>query len=60
MLFECKKGFRLVGDRRIKCLATGRWSNNPPVCIGMSRRSQYSAGDRIVINQNSELFDYRM
>jgi hypothetical protein len=47
ILFECKKKFCLVGDRRIKCLATGRWSNNPPLCTGMP-----SSG--IVINQTQD------
>ena len=31
-MFECEPGFELVGDKFVKCLASGRWENPFPVC----------------------------
>ena len=32
--FNCPVGFRLFGEERIKCLATGNWSHDVPSCVG--------------------------
>ena len=36
VLFKCDDGYRMVGKRRIKCLAIGKWNSESPSCVGMT------------------------
>uniref|UniRef100_A0ABI7W9W5 p-selectin n=1 Tax=Felis catus TaxID=9685 RepID=A0ABI7W9W5_FELCA len=31
--FHCAEGYELKGPSKLKCLASGMWTNNPPQCI---------------------------
>lgn len=33
--FQCDTGFKLEGEQRLRCLASGHWDNTLPVCRGM-------------------------
>ena len=32
IVFECSEGFRMVGSNSLRCLETGSWSNEMPIC----------------------------
>ena len=37
LLFTCKAGFEMVGEKTIYCLQSGAWSDPPPRCISESK-----------------------
>ncbi len=42
--YNCNKGFQLVGGRVRRCLTTGHWSGQAPVCKGkilLNAKTQY-------------------
>lgn len=41
--FSCDAGFRLSLDLNITCLATGSWSEVPPVCSGEFTRCSHQS-----------------
>ncbi|XP_058479498.1 sushi, von Willebrand factor type A, EGF and pentraxin domain-containing protein 1 isoform X3 [Solea solea] len=34
--YSCRRGYRLQGPETLKCLASGEWDSEPPVCIQIS------------------------
>lgn len=34
--YSCRRGFRLQGPETLKCLASGKWDIEPPVCLQLS------------------------
>lgn len=42
VIFQCDPGYELQGDERITCIQVENryfWQPNPPVCIGMQKKS---------------------
>ncbi|XP_062518065.1 CUB and sushi domain-containing protein 1-like [Corticium candelabrum] len=55
VLFKCDDGYRMVGKRRIKCLAIGKWNSESPSCVECDGESKSNGKKRCAARSTSKV-----
>ena len=48
-IYECKRGFELVGDSRRYCRSTGAWSGDEPTCKSLLKEKSERVDNRQIL-----------